>query len=65
MGIYSLVFTNVFLSIQVYMIGRYLFLQFINEEKKDEIQVETQREFLSYFGDHFQKEGIQKLYNLV
>lgn len=65
LGMYSLVFTNVFLSIQVFMIGRYLFLQYVDEKESEQLQSGSQQEFLSFFADHFPKEGIQKLNEII
>lgn len=65
LGIYSNVFTNVFLSIQIFMIGRYLFLQYVDGKENEDLQVGSQQEFLTFFADHFPKEGIKKLNEII
>jgi peroxin-3 len=70
-SVYSLSLLHLFLSVQVNIIGRYLFIRHIRESKKArtqqpeiELDVKTQEQFLS-MASHFQDEGIARLAEMV
>jgi hypothetical protein len=70
-SLYSLILTETILSFQILMIGRYLFIQHIEAQEKNEIEnktvlnVETQQEFLNFFASHFPKQGVKDLFGLI
>eukprot|EP01080_Neovahlkampfia_damariscottae_P009211 gene9211-1297_t len=62
-AIYSLVFIHMMVSVQIFMMGRYLLIKYIEKEEKVEeymeISIEEQQEFLNY-SSKFQEESFKK-----